>query len=156
MSFNACSPQNQDCQSDPPSQEVLELSINSLTDTKNAIAIRQSLILAEIGVYIEQITSRLALYHADCSVLLSVNDDIRFIQNESNRREIPINFYGLEHHRSTCSGYGLSFLQEHRSLRIQMQPFLQSTYQLRALASDFLDDPASDFFTRLNSLGRVR
>lgn len=138
---------NQDCQDDPPSQEFLELSINSLTDTKNAIAIRQSLILAEIGVYIEQMASRLALYHADCSVLLSVDDDIRFIKNESNRRNIPINFYGLEHHRSTCSDYGLSFLQEHRSLRIQMDPFLKSTYQLRALASDFLDDPSSDFFT---------
>ncbi len=71
-------------------------------------------------------------------MMASVNDDIRFIRDESDMRNLPINFYGLEYHRSTSSDYGLSFLQQQRSLRIQMEPFLKSTYHLRAMASDFL------------------
>lgn len=130
---------------------MLEKSFNSLIDAKNAIAIRQSLVLTEIGICIEQLTSRLALYNSDSTAMLSVNNDINSIHDESDKQSLPINFYGLEYHRSTSSNYGSSFLQQQRSLRIQMEPFLSSTHHLRTTASGFLTDPSSHFFALLGS-----
>lgn len=88
--------------------------------------------------------------------MLSVGKDIHFIRGESDRRDLAINFYGLEYHRSTSSEYGLSFLQKQRSLRIEMDAFLKSTYHLRDVASNFLDDSSSNFFAVQSGLGQVR
>lgn len=127
----------------PLSQEALESSFNSLVDAKNAIAIRQSIILTGIGFYIEQLATGLAIYNGDCGAISSINDAIHHIQAESNKHNFPINFYGLEFHRSTSSQHGLSFLQQQRSLRIQLEPFLNSTFHLRTVASEFILNPSS-------------
>lgn len=127
----------------------MEKSFNSLVDAKNAIAIRQSIILTEVGFYIEQLAAKFAMYNDDSAAMSTINSDIRYIWEKSDEHDIPINFYGLEFHRSTSSTYGLSFLQQQRSLRIQLDPFLNSTCQYCTFASEFIADPSSLFCTML-------
>lgn len=72
---------------------------------------------------------------------ISVDEEIEFIECENQLRHLSINFYGLECHRSTCSHYGPSFLQNNRLLYLKLQSFLDASNSFHSAASTFLNDP---------------
>lgn len=123
-------------------REVLEVAYNSLIDTRNAIAIRQSLILADIGACLQQLLGKLDAYDCGDATKSSVDNEIKHLEHENWERKLAINFYGLESHRSACSCYGPSFLQEHTLLFLKLQPFLPPRAPFEAAAHAFLKDPS--------------
>lgn len=104
---------------------------------------RRSIVLTDIGNALEQVITKVQQYHDDGITLASIRKSIRSIEEEDRRQHYMINFYGLQNHRSTSSGYGASFLQENRVLFLSAQRYLDSTSHLRNAAIDFMTNPAS-------------
>lgn len=119
------------------------MAYNSLIDTRNAIIIRQSLVLADIGICLQQLLIKLDAYDSGDATKLSVDNEIKGLERENRERKLRINFYGLESHRSACSRYGPSFLQEHSLLFLRLQPFLPPKAPFEAAAYAFLKDPSA-------------
>ncbi len=124
-------------------QECLETSFNALIDASDALSLRRSIILTDIGTVLEQVTAQLRDYLDDGEMLSSINESIQIIEEEDQRRKLRINFYALQNHRSTSSSYGSSFLQQNRLIFLRTQKFLASTAQLRHTAAAFIADPMS-------------
>lgn len=128
-------------QSDSP-REFLEASYNVLIDTRNAISMRQSIILADIGQCLQQLVTRLDAYDSGDAARTYVDHEIEFIEEENQKRSLSINFYGLECHRSSCSNYGPSFLQTNRLLYLKLQSILDVSGVFQSAASAFMNDPS--------------
>ncbi len=128
-------------QSNSP-REVLEKSFNSLVDMKTALSMQQSLILSDIGSSIQQLLAKLDAYDNNCTIRASIDKEIQTIETASRQRNLAINFYSLESHRSSCSSYGQSFLQKHRLLYIRFQKILQARNALQVVASLYLNNPS--------------
>ncbi len=83
----------------------------------------------------------LEVYDRNNAVKTSIENEIRCIEAANRQRNLLINFYSLESHRSTSSFYGQSFLQKYRLLYIHFQQVLKTEAALQVAASTFLDNP---------------
>lgn len=119
------------------------LSFNALIDASNALILRNTIALTDIGYHLGQAAAVLSRYDVDTAVLASIKNDIDYIEAESARQGIHLNFYALEHHRSTNSNCGLSFLEEHHLLYTDLEPFLEATRSFRQFSAGYLADPSS-------------
>lgn len=108
---------------------------------ENAISMRQAIILSEIGSCIQQLLKKLKAYDDSNTIKASIDREIRYLETENHKRNLLINFYSLELHRSACSPYGPSFLQKNRLLYIRLQRYLNSRAAFQVAASTFLDNP---------------
>lgn len=123
-------------------RELFEESYNILIDTRNAITMRQALVLADIGQCLQQLVTRLDAYDSGDAARTYVDHEIDFIEEESRKRDFSINFYGLECHRSSCSTYGPSFLQNNRLLYLRLQSILDASSSFQSAASAFMNNPS--------------
>ena len=124
-------------------QEALEITYNALIDASDALSLRRSIILTDIGTALEQLCLRIREYIDDGTMISSINKSIRLIEEEDEKRSLMINFNALQNHRSSTSDYGCSFLQENRMVFLRTQRFLESTSHLRRSATAFMNDPMS-------------
>lgn len=124
------------------SQESLEVAFNALIDASDALSLRRSITLTELGAALEQVTALLRQYHDDGATLDSITNSIHYIEEEDRHRNLMINFCGLHNHRATSSDYGTSFLQRHRLVFLRTHQFFRATNRFRENAADFMADPA--------------
>lgn len=124
-------------------QEAFILSFNALIDASNALILRNTIELTDIGYYLGHAAAVLSRYDDDIAALESIKHKIAYIEAESTRQGMEINFYTLEHHRSTSSDYGLSFVEEHHLLYTNLERYLAATRSFRQFAAGYLDDPPS-------------
>lgn len=127
----------------PPSREVLERKYDTLVDTRNALALRQSVSLSEMGQYLEQVAIRLALYEDDEEIIAHLNYEMDSVDDEARRFNLPFDLYDAEFHRDLVSDRGPSFTQKNRRTIRKVDLYLGTTRQARAAASQFLIDPLS-------------
>lgn len=130
-------------QGSPLPQEAVILAFNALIDANNALILRNTIDLTDIGFYLGQAAAVLSRYDGDIAAQLSIREKIEYLEVESARQGMYINFYAMEHHRSSDSAYGLSFLEEHHLLYASLDPFLAATRTFRGFAAGYLDDPPS-------------
>ncbi len=128
----------------PLSPKELEKRFNVVTDAKNAVTLRQSAILAEIGEYLLQLDSKLRLYETDNVFVKSASHEIHMIQQQSTTIGHPIGFLGLELFRSMSSKvkYGPSFYERNRLLCSSVQRTLDVKEEAIHVAYQFLSDPS--------------
>lgn len=98
--------------------------------------------LTEIGVLLEHLITVLRRYDSDGEAMASIDESIKCIEDEDRKRCHFINFYGLQNHRSTSSDYGSSLLQEHRSVFLQANRYLESNAHFRSKALAFITNPS--------------
>ncbi|KJA13359.1 hypothetical protein HYPSUDRAFT_59947 [Hypholoma sublateritium FD-334 SS-4] len=86
----------------PPtlSCDDLERRFCAVADAKNAVKLRQSATLADIGECIMFLDSKLRLYDKDRVFLKSASVDLQFIKGQATTNGHSINFLGLELYRS--------------------------------------------------------
>lgn len=129
---------SQDLLQDSFSRESLERSFNALIDASDALSLRMAITLTDIGEVLEQVTTMMRRYHSDGALLTSIQNSIQCIEEEDERRDLLINFCGLQNYRSTSSDYGASFLQRNRRVFLRTQKYLKTTHHLRNNAAAFI------------------
>ncbi len=77
---------SQDLTGDSLPQECLETSFNALIDASDALSLRRSIVLTDIGNALERVAAQLRDYLDDGEELSSINESIRLIEEEDHRR----------------------------------------------------------------------
>lgn len=127
------------------SVKELEQRFNAVVDAKNAVNLRRSATLADIGDCLLLLDSKLRLYDRDDAFLKSAVHEIQLIKQQSKATGRPIDFLGLELLRSMSRNckYGQSFYEKHRILCSSVQRILSVKEQATHVAYQYLSDPAS-------------
>lgn len=123
--------------------EGLKSYFNVLVDARNAVELRRSAVVADIGDCLKLLDSKLCLYSKDDVFLTSAACEIQLIQEESSARDFRINFFGLEYLRSLNPSYGLSFVEKHSSVYSSIQLVLRTKEDAERATYQFLADPSS-------------
>lgn len=125
------------------SSKELEQRFNAVVDAKNAVTLRQSAILADIGDCLLQLDSKLRLYERDDVFLKSAAHELQLIKQQSKAAGHAINFLGLELLRSMSpDSYGQAFYEKHRVLCSSLQHVLAVKEEAIQVAYQFLSDPS--------------
>ena len=134
-------------QANPPASLFSSSSPKEITryfaaavDAENAIRLRESALLVDIGDCVELLTSKLKLYDQDRAVSKRASDEIKLIKKESKARNLDINFYGLEYFRR-ANQLDESFREEHGEIYHDLEPILDMKEFSTSLALKFLEDP---------------
>lgn len=164
----ACSTQLffSDCFQDTPSPfsfssyEELQRQYAVTVDAKNAIILRQSAILVDIGHCLEVLRPKINLYAMDTVMLASAHADLEYIHSECLSQKIHLNFCDLEWHRSAQSPNGLAFVDDKRHPTFRWKEriitFGDHHEAEKAAGLQFLKDPAALIEGRLPRLGFQR
>ncbi len=130
-----------------------------IVDARNALILRQSAIVADIGLYLESLIPKINLYAIDNAHLVSVREELDRICQECEDRKITLQFNDLEWSRSAKHPAGLSFLDDkrHRDFSWYETTMLIDTYSdARAVGLHFLSDPTALMENRLPRLNSQR
>ena len=119
------------------------MAFNTLVDARNALNLRKTITLTDFGFHLSQAAGLLRNYDYDVAAQTSIENKMESLEAEIAGQGMSINFYGLEHERSTCSDYGLSFLEENHQLYFNLHEFLSATSSFRQFGTGYLDDPPS-------------
>lgn len=141
------------------SHEALERHYSIVVDAKNAVSLRQSAILADIGLCLGLLIPKIHLYAKDRVLLASIYEDLDYIHQECSNRQIELSFDSLEWFRSADSPYGLGFVDDkrHQSFCWREKKLAINNYNAaRAVALQFLGDPAALMEDRLSQLKMQR
>lgn len=106
------------------------------------MALRQCVVLTDIGFHINEIVTKLRAYDIDRANLASIADKRKQVEATAQTQSILLDSTALHRHPSK-SRHRLPFLQRHGLLLIHLQPVLDSTKQLRKKAAAFVADQAS-------------
>lgn len=97
-----------------------------------------------MGFCLRQLSGFLTSYDNDTAAIASIDEAIRFIENEDFKRGIGINFVGLDRYRSICSSYGPSFSQTYRLLLMKFEILMEAIGEIfQNAAYTFIKDPSS-------------
>ncbi len=123
----------------PP--EVLEQHFGMIVDAKNALLLRQSTTITDMGTSLEMLTSQLSLYDKDTARLVSLKEELQLLMKAVFERELDLDFDVLENYRSSIPPYNLSFTEGNQALYCTVRPIIDAQRDARAAALDFLKDP---------------
>lgn len=123
----------------------LALYFNAVVDAKNALTLRQSAVMADIGDCLEMVSPKFGLYDTDSMVLQSVFYELQLIKEECQTRQLGLNFWALEYFRSGLHGsdYGFSFVEDHPELYATVGRVLGDKEFSSHATQQFLQDPFS-------------
>ena len=121
------------------SQQELEQRFCAVVDAKNAVTLRQSATLADIGDCLLLLDSKLRLYETDDVFVNSAVREMHMIEQQSST-----SFLGLEVFRSTTSRgrHGQSFYEKNRLLCSSVQRAIDAKEENIQVAYQFLSDPS--------------
>lgn len=123
--------------------EVLEQVFSLLMDAREAITLRRSIVLTEIGFYLEEIRTKLRIYDGDGETLAVISGKITETEALAQSQRSLLDFPALHRHQTSSRHGQLSFSQRNRPFLCQMQPVLNETKHLRQEASVFVTDHLS-------------
>lgn len=125
------------------SPEELEAYYNIVIDARNALALRQSVILANIGDCLDLLSTKLRLYDKDDALMQSTFYDVQSIKREAVNRKLGINFWALEYVRSGSSSaqHGASFIENHSDIYSTLGRVLDTKRSSQRVARQFINDP---------------
>lgn len=115
-------------------------------DARNALVLRQSAIIADIGLHLESLAPKVNLYTMDTATLYSVLQDLEYIRKECVNQKVKLQFGDLEWSRSTKHPAGLAFVDDDRypDFCWQESTTLIDTYRdARSIGLHFLKDPTA-------------
>lgn len=112
-------------------------------DAQNALLLRQSTIVTDIGISLEMLTSQLCIYDKDIAKLVSLKEELGFLVQANSERDLDLDFDILENFRSSFPPYKSSFTEQHRSLYRNIQPLVDGKRDAQAVGFFFLKDPMS-------------
>lgn len=138
--------------------EVLERQYSVAIDAQNALALRRSAVVADIGLCLELLIPKINLYAKDTVMLSSVSEDIASIYRQCSQQQLDLHFDHLERLR-TPTPYGLAFVDDkrHQSFCWQTSKIIIDGYrEARAVGLRFLKDPAALIENRLPKLRSQR
>lgn len=137
------------------SPETLACQYATTVDAKNALVLRQSAIVADIGLFLELLIPKVNVYATDTVMLTSIQQDLELLRQECIARHIDLPFNDLEWGRSPDHPCGLAFTNEgrHQNFSWQDKTMDVSEYSdARAVGLQFVNDPASIIDNRLPTL----
>ncbi|KJA26721.1 hypothetical protein HYPSUDRAFT_198532 [Hypholoma sublateritium FD-334 SS-4] len=112
--------------------EVLEQAFSLLTDAREAVTLRRSIVLTEIGFQLEEIRTKLRVYDSDVETLAAISQKINETEALAQNECIILDFTSRHrtHPHSSQDGQ-LSFSQRHGPFLSHIQPILDQTKHLR-------------------------
>ncbi|KAF8956819.1 hypothetical protein BDZ97DRAFT_1763401 [Flammula alnicola] len=117
---------------------------NIAIDIRNVLALRQSVVITDIGNRLGELAVKLDVYDADGAVLAAIDREIELMHEVDIENSLCVNFYGLEYFRSKLepSG-GPSFMEKNNLLCVKIQNYLEAHENASNAAHQFLKDPSS-------------
>ena len=106
---------------------------------REAVALRQSITLTEIGHHLEEVRAKLRIYDGDGQALQTISARIEQMKALAQSHDIILNLTGLDHQSSSHGGH-LSCLQCNGLTISQMLWLLDATKHLRQEAVTFVAD----------------
>lgn len=117
-----------------------------IVDAKNALTLRQSAILADVGICLESLMPKINLYAMDEVKLLGIFKDLADIRQACDNHQIQLQFGDLEWHRSVTDPCGLAFVDDKRYKDFSWKDSAIAIDQFsdaQAAGRRFLRDPAA-------------
>lgn len=131
----------------PYSPEALACQYATTIDAKNALVLRQSAIVADIGLFLELLIPKISIYETDRVKLINIHQHLDRIHQECISQQISIEFSDLEWRRSADHSCGLAFTNKNRhkefSWRERIMAIGEYYNDARAVGQQFLNDPVS-------------
>lgn len=121
-------------------------------DAENALLLRQSALVTDIGVCLEILTAQLSLYDRDKATLGCLKDDIHFLKEACAAKHLDIDFAAVANLRSLSPPHQLSFRERHQNLYWEVRPRIARHEDAQAAGYKFLEDPLA---LREYRLGKV-
>ncbi|KJA26296.1 hypothetical protein HYPSUDRAFT_199043 [Hypholoma sublateritium FD-334 SS-4] len=113
-------------------EHTLQEALEQLNDAEDAVALRQCVVLTDIGFHLNEIATKLRAYDIDRENLTSIADKVKQVEAAARSQSISLNSAVLHHRPSMPQRNGL-FL-------VHLQPLLDSTKHLRQKATAFVSD----------------
>ena len=114
-----------------------------IIDAQNALLLRQSTTITDIGISLEMLTSLLCTYDTDAARLVSMKEEIELLMQANAERNLDLDFDILENFRSSFPPYDSSFTEKNHSLYSTVQPLIDARRDAQAAGLHFLNDPMS-------------
>ncbi|KJA23427.1 hypothetical protein HYPSUDRAFT_54375 [Hypholoma sublateritium FD-334 SS-4] len=128
------------------SPEALARQYATTIDAKNALVLRQSAILADIGLFLELLIPKISIYETDRAKLTNIHQDLDYIHEECINQQINLQFSDLEWRRSADHACGLAFANRKRHSEFSWQERIIAIGEYyndaQAVGQQFLADPA--------------
>lgn len=108
--------------------------------------LRQSAILADIGLFLELLIPKINTYVTDRVKLINVHQDLDYIHKECANRQIDMQFGDLEWRRSDDHPCGLAFTNKNRHTDFSWKEriiHIGEHHDAQAVGQQFLNDPAA-------------
>lgn len=112
-----------------------------IIDAQNALLLRRSTTVTDIGISLEMLTSQMCLYDKDSANLVSLKEELELLMQASSERDLDLDFDILENFRSSFPPYKPSFTEENHSLYREVQPLIDARRDIQAAGFCFLKDP---------------
>lgn len=132
--------------------DTLKRYFETAVDAENALLLRKSALLIDIGICLETLTANLSIYDNDNAILSHVKDDIETLKHICAERQLEYDYASLANLRSMAPPYRLSFREEHQNLYWEVRPHSTRHRDATAAASKYLEDPLA---LREYRLGKV-
>ena len=139
--------------------ETLAYQYAIIIDAKNALTLRQSAVIADIGLYLELLIPKINVYAMDAVKLISAHQDLDYIHQECVNRHFKLQFSDLEWRRSESHPCGLAFIHNKRHQEFSWQKKMlefNGYSDAQAVGLQFLNDPAAVIENRLPALRSQR
>lgn len=126
-----------------------------VVDAKNALMLRQSAILVDIGLCLESLVPMINLHATDEVKLKTIRQELKNIRQACDYHQIKLEFGDLEWHRSAKDSWGLAFVDDKRYQDFSWKKStmaIDECSDIRASGAQFLNDPAALIENRLPKL----
>ncbi|KJA28275.1 hypothetical protein HYPSUDRAFT_51140 [Hypholoma sublateritium FD-334 SS-4] len=104
-------------------------------DAREAMTLRRSIVLTEIGFHLEEIRTKLRIYDGDAETLAAISSKITETEALAQNQRSLLDFPALLRHQTSSRHGQPSFSQRNRPFLCQMQPILNETRYLRQEAN---------------------
>lgn len=132
--------------------DILKRHFEAAIDAENALHLRQSAVLTDIGICLEILTAKLSIYDLDNATSSYIKDDIESLKRACAARELKFNYTSLANLRSIVPPYHLSFREKHQNLYWEVRQHDARRRDAKAAALNYLQDPLA---LREYRLGKV-
>lgn len=111
-----------------------------LADASEALTLRQSIVLTQIGFHLEEIRTKLRVYDGDRETLVVIASKIKETEALAQHQHILLDLTALRCQKLSSRHGRLSFSQRNGVFLSQIQPALDETKRLRQEANLFVGD----------------
>lgn len=134
------------------SSDAISVYFGTIIDIRNALALRRSVFVVEIGCMLGDLAQKFNRHDKDTSVIEAVDRELEAIQQAVIQNNMDIKYEALECFRSTYNPeLGKCFFEEHQFILPEIYEYLDAHKNATAACSQFVNDPTS---LRENRLSR--